>query len=72
MKKFRIKIYRFGELARMYYPDRDYDSALRMFHRELHNTCGLWKALTAEGYKEGDRLLTRSQVKAIVKFLGEP
>lgn len=69
---FKVKPYRFGELAQMYYPDHDYQGALRLFRREMHETRGMWRALQAVGYKDYTKVLTRSQVQAIVKFLGEP
>ena len=72
MERFRIKPYGFGELAQMYYPDHNYSSALQLFRREMHETRGMWAAMVAEGYKENTKILTRSQVKVIVKFLGEP
>ena len=72
MKRFVIKPYIFGELAQMYYPDHNYDSALRLFRREMHDTRGMWQAMRVVGYKEKTRVLTRAQVKVIVKFLGEP
>ena len=72
MEHFKIKPYIFGDLAQMYYPDRNYDSALRLFREEMHKTRGMWKAMTAEGYKENTKMLTRSQVRTIVRFLGEP
>ena len=72
MEQFRIKPYRFGELAQMYYPDHNYDSALLLFREEMHKTRGMWKAMVAEGYKENTKMLTRSQVRTIVRFLGEP
>ena len=56
----------------MYYPDHNYDSALRLFREEMHKTRGMWEAMTAEGYKENTKMLTRAQVKVIVKFLGDP
>ena len=56
----------------MYYPDHQYDSALRHFREEMHLTRGLWEAMTAVGYREKQKLLSRSQVKTIVTFLGEP
>ena len=31
----------------------------------------MWKAMVAEGYKEKTKMLTRSQVRTIVQFLGE-
>ena len=72
MARFKIKDYPFGELAQMYYPDHGYDSALRFFRREMHETRGMWQAMQDVGYKENAKVLTRSQVQAIVKFLGEP
>ena len=72
MQHFEINPYYFGELAQLYYPDRDYNSALRLFHEELRVTRGLWDALTAEGYREKQKVLTRAQVKTIVQFLDPP
>ena len=72
MKKFRIQPYMLGELARLYCPDRDYQSALRLFHKDLQETRGLKEALGKTGYSGDARLFTRNQVKVIVKFLGEP
>ena len=72
MKRFMIRPYNFGELAQMYYPDRNYQSALRHFREEMHLTRGMWAAMTAQGYKENTKTLTRAQVRTIVQFLGEP
>ena len=72
MKQFKIKSYPFGELAQMYYPDHGYDSALRLFRREMHDTRGMWQAMRDVGYKEYTKVLTRALVKVIVKFLGDP
>ena len=72
MKRFKIRPYPFGDLAQMYYPDRNYQSALRLFREEMHLTRGMWKAMVAEGYKEKTKMLTRAQVRTIVRFLGEP
>ena len=72
MERFKIKPYPFGELAQMSYPDHNYDSALQHFREEMHLTRGMWKAMVAEGYKEKTKMLTRSQVRTIVQFLGEP
>ena len=72
MARFKIRDYPFGDLAQMYYPDHSYDSALRLFRREMYDTRGMWQAMQAVGYKEKTRVLSRAQVKVIVKFLGEP
>ena len=67
-----VRSYRFGELAQMYYPDHNYDSALLNFRREMHETRGMWQAMQDVGYKENTKMLTRAQVRTIVRFLGEP
>lgn len=72
MGRFEIKPYNFGELAQLYYPDHNYQSALRLFREEMHLTRGLWDAMVAEGYKEKTKVLTQAQVKVIVKFLDPP
>lgn len=72
MNKFTIQVYGFGELAELYYPDRDYNSALRLFRKELRETRGLWPALQAVGYREKQKVLTRAQVRVIVQYLGDP
>ena len=72
MENFEIKSYLFGDLAQRYYPDHLYQSALQLFRREMHETRGMWEAMQAVGYKEHTKVLTRSQVRTIVQFLGEP
>ena len=72
MNHFKIKPYPFGELAQMYYPDHNYDSALLHFREEMHLTRGMGAAMVAEGYKENSKILSRAQVRTIVQFLGEP
>ena len=69
---FVIRSYGFGQLAQMYYPDHNYDSALRLFRREMYDTRDMWQAMQDVGYKENTKTLTRSQVRTIVRFLGEP
>ena len=72
MGKFQIKDYNFGELAQLYYPDRMKHNAVQLFRRELVQTSALYKALKALGYKGNERVLTRSQVRVIVQYLGAP
>ena len=72
MKRFEIKDYNFGELAQMYYPDREYSTAVRRFREELQQTAGLSSALRNMNYKGNERVLTRSQVRVIVQYLGYP
>lgn len=56
MKRFKMQPYNFGELAQIYYPDHNYDSALRLFREEMYLTRGMWKAMRAEGYKENTKI----------------
>ena len=49
MTPFKIRDYPFGELAQLYYPDHNYQSALRHFREEMHLTRGMWAAMTAQG-----------------------
>ena len=72
MKRFEIKDYNFGELAQMYYPDREYSTVVRRFREELQQTTGLSTALKSMNYKGKERVLTRSQVRVIVQYLGAP
>ena len=68
----RIKTYcNFGELALLYYPDRSYKTAVRLFRNELECTPGLMDALTDEGYKRNQRVLTFRQLNIITAYLGE-
>jgi hypothetical protein len=62
----------FGVLARLYYPEHSYKSAVRLFRDELCRTRGLMKALTNAGYRENQRKLSPRQVQVIERFLGEP
>ena len=61
----------FGNLAMRYYPDKKYRTATRLFRRELEVTKGLLRALKKAGYTPTCRLLTRTQVRIIEKFIGE-
>ncbi len=61
----------FGHLAMRYYPDKKYRTATRLFRHELEVTKGLFRALQKAGYTPTSRLLTRSQVRIIEKYIGE-
>ena len=72
MESFKIKEYKFGELAQLYYPDRLAHTAVRLFREELRQTVRLSQALRRIGYKGNERVLTRNQVRVIVQYLGDP
>ena len=62
----------FGTLAQRYYPDKTYRTATRLFRRELEVTKGLLRDLKKAGYTPTSRLLTRTQVRIIEKFMNCP
>ena len=72
MGKFQIKEYKFGELARLYYPDRLAHTAVRLFREELKQTVRLSQMLKSTGYKGTERILSRNQVRIIVECIGTP
>ena len=72
MKRFEIKDYDFCELARLYYPDREYRTAVRRFREELKQTTRLSQMLKNVGYKGTERILSRNQVRIIVECIGTP
>jgi hypothetical protein len=61
----------FGNLAMLYYPDRTYKCALRLFRREFELTKGLLPALEAVGYRQNQRILSPRMIKVIEEYLGE-
>ena len=67
----KMPLISFGALAQRYYPDKTYRTATRLFRRELEVTKGLLRALKRVGYSPTCRLLTRTQVRIIEKFIGE-
>ena len=72
MKRFEIKDYDFCELAQLYYPDREYRTAVRRFREELKQTVRLSQMLKNAGYKGTERILSRNQVRIIVECIGTP
>ena len=72
MKRFEIKDYDFCELAQMYFPDREYSTAVRRFREELKQTVRLSQMLKNAGYKGTERILSRNQVRIIVECIGTP
>lgn len=61
----------FGNLAMLYYPDKAYKTALRLFRREIELTSGLLPALEAVGYRQNQRVISPRAAKVIENFLGE-
>ena len=56
----------------MYYPDREYRTAVRRFREELKQTVRLSQMLKNAGYKGTERILSRNQVRIIVECIGTP
>lgn len=70
IKGFADKM-QFGNLAVLYYPDKAYKTALRLFRREIELTSGLLPALEAVGYRQNQRVISPRAAKVIENFLGE-
>ena len=60
----------FGNLAMLYYPDKAYKTAVRLFRKEFEDTPGLLEALKEAGYKLTQRVLNRRQVQIVEDYLG--
>ena len=65
------KSIQFGRLAMLYYPDKSYKSAVRLFRREIELTGGLLPALDAVGYRQNQRTISPRMVRIIKKYLGD-
>lgn len=68
IKGFADKM-QFGNLAVLYYPDKTYKNALRLFRREIELTKGLREDLHEAGYRGNERILTREQIRIIEDYL---
>jgi len=72
MGMFEIRTYSYTELAQLYRPDVQSQSARRTLKRWIRRDPELQKALQRVGYDERARDLTPRQVSVLVEFLGEP
>lgn len=71
-EKFRIRSYRFGELAQMYFPSISKKSAAAQLRRWIRTSKTVLPKLENLGYKIGNRLLTPAHGKVLVDEFGEP
>lgn len=69
---FRIKEYGRMELAQLYCPDIQPDSAWKKLKGWIEHKPGLTESLNALGYDGSTRSFTPAQVQAIVDGIGEP
>ena len=70
--QFKIRSYGYGELALLYFPNSTKKSASTQLGRWVRQNEKLKMQLLALGYQPRKKILTPSQVKLIVDFLGEP
>lgn len=70
--KFKIRSYGYGELALLYFPKSSKVSATTQLGRWIRQNENLKLQLIELGYKPKKKILTPSQVKVIVDFIGEP
>lgn len=71
-KKFEIRSYGFTELAMLYNPNLQPNSAANALKRWINYNQKLVAALEETGWKKGQRKLTPLQSEQIAHFLGEP
>lgn len=69
---FLLRSYGWTELAQLYNPTLQPDSAARMLRCWVAKNTLLADALCRSGYRRGQRKLTPLQVADIVRYLGEP
>jgi len=70
--QFKIRSYGYGELALLYFPNCNKNSASTQLGRWIRQNENLRNQLYELGYKPRKKILTPSQVKLIVDFFGEP
>lgn len=63
-----------SRIAKIYYPDMSEKNALKLLHAELQENEALARALAAQGYDpaQNKQYFSASQIKVIVRFLGNP
>ena len=71
-KRFEYRSYGKGELAMMYFPHIQQQSAVDQFNKWLKAAPGLMERLFATGMSPCSRRYTPAQVRLIVEVLQEP
>lgn len=71
-KKFEIRSYGRSELASIYMPDIEAQSASKTLKKWIQKYPGLAEALSTTGLEPSARRYTPAQVRLIVEALGEP
>lgn len=72
IEPIEIRSYKCNELAMLYCPFVEPDSASRQLRRWINENKPFYDALTAQGWKKGNRTFTSAQVEVIISFLGMP
>lgn len=67
-----LRAYGKGELAQMYYPDRELSWALRLFKQDLERAPGLIDELRRRGWTPQRRLLRKDWVTRIFAAIEPP
>lgn len=72
MNKFRIRPYGVGELASLYFPHIQQQSAVSQLRRWITEYPELLRELEMAGWKRYRKILTPKQVLIIVEHIGRP
>ncbi len=70
--KFKVRAFGYGELAQLYFPQITKQSATIQFRRWIRINNPLQIALTSNGFRKFQKMLTPKQVEIIIKYIGEP
>ncbi len=72
MKQFVLQTYTKKELALLYFPDSEPNTAVNHLMRWIRRSPTLYQQLQALGYRPTNKFFTPRQVAAIITHLGEP
>ncbi|MEI6882379.1 MAG: DUF4248 domain-containing protein [Bacteroidota bacterium] len=71
-EKFKMRAYSKGELAQLYFPVINKESASKRLREWIKENKVLLKKLKRIGYTPEQKIFSPAQVKAIVEEFGEP
>ena len=69
---FQVRAYRKQDLAMLYFPDEEKNSASRKLRRWMAECNDLLKELAVINYRKCRKFYTRQEVAIIVEYLGFP
>lgn len=71
-KKFEIRTFGYGELAQLYFPNIEKESASRMFSQWIYSCPELVQKLIEASWKKRSKYFTPKQVKILIGHFDAP